>query len=353
MIEWFKKHIVETLVILILLVWAIEKLWPLVFYTLFSRPPIITVETMILKPRAGTEQWQAMGTVKADKDIIIGSEVTGTIQNLAQESGSMVQEGDILLTLRHADVSANLQKDLINLTQKQQYYQRLQHLHATNSISPEDLNQAESAYKQAEAMVDFDRAQLDKYIIKAPFAGKLGIWLVDAGQLVKPGDSLVTLTVLSPAYIDFSLPAKALNRVKVGDQVQFMTSTYETRIWQSEVKAIDPQLDPNTRSMHLRSQVDNSDGMLAPRLFGQVTIVKPLPPQLLIPQEAIIYNPQGASVYVLKNKIATPQNVTLGEHRENDVVILKGLKPGDEVVTAGMMKLYPGVAVDAHQQSIP
>jgi membrane fusion protein (multidrug efflux system) len=350
-LNWLKQHVIASIVILVLLIWAIGKLWPLMF-SLFGHPPIAHVETLILKPKLSSERLQAVGTVKAAQDIVVASEVSGTIQNVAVQNGQTVKQGDVLLNIRHDDISANLQKDQAILAQKQLYYQRIQRLAKTSAASPEALNEAMSEFLQAQAIVNADQAQLDKYIIKAPFAGQVGIWQVDMGQLVRPGDALVTLTQLSPAYIDFMLPAKALSSLMVGNTLQFTTSSFLNRIWQGKVVAIDPQLDSATRSVRLRAQIDNSDGKLVPRLYGQVTVIRPLPPQLFIPQEAVIYDPKGASVYILQKKIAKPQAVTLGTHEGNDVAIESGLKAGDEVVTAGMMKLFPGVPVIVNKQVI-
>jgi len=346
-----KRHLIASAVILILLIWSIGKLWPLVM-ALLSHPPMSHVETLVLKPKTSAERWQAVGTVKAAQDIIVASEVSSTIQNLAVANGQTVKQGDVLVDIRHDDISANFQKDQAILAQKQRYYQRIQRLAKTNAASQEALGEAFSEFQQAQATVNADQAQLDKYVIKAPFTGQVGIWQVDISQLVRPGDALVTLTQLSPAYIDFMLPAKSLSTIIVGDTIQFTTSSYLNRIWQGKVVAIDPQLDSATRSVRLRAQVDNSDNKLVPRLYGQVTVIKPLPPQLFIPQEAVIYDPKGASVYILQKNIAKPQPVKLGTHEGNDVVIESGLKAGDEVVTAGMMKLFPGVPVVVNKQVV-
>ena len=350
--NWIKKHLIASILILIALIWGAEKLWPFIFTKLFAHPQITHVETLVVKSQASTERWQAVGTVKAAQDIVVASEISGTVQNLAVVNGGLVQQGEVLLNIRHDDISANLQKDQAIFTQKQLYYQRVQQLFKKNTVSQEELSEALSAFQQAQAAVNADQAQLDKYIIKAPFAGQIGIWQVDIGQLVKPGDFLVTLTALSPAYIDFILPAKALSRISVGDEIQFTTTSFEKHVWHGKIIAIDPQLDTTTRGMRLRAQVENSDGKLVPRLYGQIVVVKSLPSQLFIPQEAVIYDPQGASVYVLQKNIATLQHVTLGTHQDNEVIVIDGLKAGNEIVTAGMMKLFPGVPVIVNKQVV-
>lgn len=319
---------------------------------LLGHKPSTHVETVVVKPQKATQRWQAVGIVKAVQNVVISSEVTGTIENLVAASGQTVKQGDVLLNIRHDDILATLQKDQAALTQKQLYYQRVQRLSKSNSTSQEALSQAMSEFQQAEGTVKSDQALLDKYIIKAPFAGQVGIWQVNVGQLVQPGDRLVSLTQLSPAYIDFALPAKVLNSVKVGNDVIFTTSSYPNLVWRAKVLAIDPQLDPSTHNVQLRALLNNSDGKLVPGLYGQIIVMIPISPKLFIPQEAIIYDPKGASVYVLQKNIASPRYVTLGARQNNAIIVEKGLNPGDEVVTAGVMKLFPGMPVTVNKRVV-
>ena len=344
-INLIKKHIVISSVVLILLIWGGEHLWPLIEYKYLTPPSTTHVETIVLNLQPGKLRWQAIGTVKAAQDIIVASEVSGTVENIAVENGQVVKQGDILLNIRHQDILANLQRDQAILAQKELYHQRLQKLIKKNAISQEAVSQSLSDYQQAQATVKADQAQLDKYVIKAPFAGTIGIWQADIGQLVQPGDALVSLTALIPSYVDFMLPAKALDTVKVGDSIEFTTSSYPNRSWQGKIVALDPQLDNSTRSVKLRALMENADRKLVPRLYGQVTVVKSIAPQLSIPQEAVTYDPEGASVYILTKNTVNPRHIKLGEHQGENVIIESGLKPGDEIVTAGMMKLFPGMQV--------
>jgi membrane fusion protein (multidrug efflux system) len=165
------------------------------------------------------------------------------------------------------------------------------------------------------------------------------------GQLVQPGEHLVSLTQPTPAYINFMLPAKALGSIESGDALSFTTTSFPGRNWQGRIMAIDPQLDNSTRNIQIRAEVDNRDRRLVSGLYGQVVVTKQLAPQIFIPQEAVIYDPQGTSVYVLNHNIAMVRAVTLGGRKGNDSMVEQGLKPGDEVVTAGMLKLFPGTPV--------
>jgi membrane fusion protein (multidrug efflux system) len=283
--RWIKKNIIASLILIVLLLWAIEKIWPLIASHLFAHTPTSYVETILLKPQASTQTSQAVGTIKAMHNITIESEVTGVIETLNVSNNQKVNQGDVLLSIKHDDITANLQKNQAILAQKKLYYQRLERL--SKSVSEESLSVALSEYQQAEATAAVDQAALNKYIVKAPFAGVLGIWQVDIGQLAKPGDQLITLSQLSPAFIDFMLPAKALNSIQLGDAIQFTTPNYPDRIWHGDIIAIDPQLDSATRNIILRAKINNEDNKLVPNLYGKILVIKTLSPQILIPQEAI------------------------------------------------------------------
>lgn len=347
---WIKKNPIATIILLVVLIWSIEKIWPMIMGRLFHQQPMTYVETIVIKPQASTENWQAVGTIKAMHNIIIESEISGVIETLNVANNQTVNQGELLLSIKHDDITANLQKDQAILAQKQLYYQRLVRLSKT--VSEESVSVALSEFQQASAAVAADQAELNKYLIKAPFTGTLGIWQIDIGQLAKPGDPLITLSQLSPAFIDFMLPAKALSSIKIGDDVQFTTPNYPGRTWHGAIIAIDPQLDSTTRNISLRAKINNDDNKLVPNLYGRVIAIKKLSPQLLIPQEAIIYDPKGTSVYVIRDKKAYPQAVKLGTHQGEDIVIESGLKPNDEVVTAGMMKLFPGASVIVNKQIV-
>lgn len=353
LMNFIKKHLFTMLIALLVTgVIGYKFIMPKIMGHFAPPMPSTHVETLVLKLQPGSEHFQAMGTVKAAQDIIVSSEVSGTIEKLNVANGSQVNQNDVIITIRHQDVAANLQRDEAAYQQKELFYHRLQKLIPKHAISDEAVSEAKSAYQQAKAAVDADRALLDKYVIRAPFKGQIGLWQADIGQLVQPGAALVTLTAMTPTYVDFMLPAKGLGSVKVGDSIQFTTPSYPNHTWPGKVIALDPQLDAATRSVKFRALVDNSDNKLVPRLYGDVTVIKPQTPRLIIPQEAITYNPQGAAVYVLEKKSPVIRQITLGEHIDNDVVIVSGLKENEEIITAGMLKIFPGMPVAVNKQIV-
>ncbi|MGE3919704.1 MAG: efflux RND transporter periplasmic adaptor subunit [Gammaproteobacteria bacterium] len=351
LLHWIKNRLIITSFVVILLLWALFKFWMSGNTTVAISSKPVYVETRVIKPVVAEQNWQAVATIKAVQDITVASEVAGLVQQIDMPSNQTVHQGDVLLRIKHDDITANLRRDQAVLVQKEIYYQRLTKLIKTHVVSEEALSEALSEYKQAQANLALHEAEINKYVIKAPFSGVIGIWKVNVGQLVKPGDHLVSLTQLSPVYIDFMFPVKALGQIHVGDEVEFTTSNYGERVWYAKVIAIDPQLDNTTRNIQLRAQINNEDGQLVPNLYGQITFRKKHDAQLLIPQESVIYDPQGTSVFVVKNNKVYPKQITLGEHQGDDVIVVNGLKSGDEIVTAGIMKLFPEMDVIVNNHS--
>lgn len=308
-----------------------------------SLPPPVETVMLQLQPAAGI--WQATGTVRGAHAITVAGEITGVVGQRFVRNGQQVQAGEKLLDICHGQAEATLQRDEALLSEKKLHHDRLRRLEGLHAVSQEALAVALSEYRQAEATVRLDRAVLSRYHIVAPFAGRVGIWQIDEGEFVRAGDPLITLTQLSPASVDFVLPARLLSRLHAGDSIRFVTPAFPRAVFQGHLAAIEPQLDAVTRNIRLRAQLDNDAGRLVPGLFGEVTLAGPRVSHLYIPQEAVMYDPKGASVYVLENAHAIQKRVTLSERRNNAVRVTAGLAAGEELVTAGMMKLFPGAAV--------
>lgn len=339
------RHWLATFLVTAGLIVAGQKGFILIYMKFFMHPPVSHVETLLLSLQPHEERLQAVGTVKVAKNVTIRSEVSGVVESLQVQSGSPVKSQDVLINIAHQDIAASLAKNQALLAQKTEDANRAEQMFKIHAIAATSLLEAQSELQEAKADVDGSEALINKYVIRAPFPGQTGIWQVDVGQYVKPGDDLITLTQFTPTYVDFSLSASALSSVKVGEDIEFTTPSYPNRLWKGKVMAIDPALDSDTRSIAVRAEINNADHVLVPMLYGQVSVVKKLAPILTIPQEAVLYDPDGASVYVLQNHLTKKIHVVLGDHVGDAVVVLSGLKPRDELVTAGAMKLFPGMPV--------
>ncbi len=322
--------------------------------------------TMVLPPETVTaaqvkaEVWEntlvATGSLAAVQGVTVGAEVPGKIVKIAFAAGATVSAGELLVQLdissevaqlRALDAGADLAK--LNL-------ERAQALRLKNSNAASDLDLAEAQAKQAVAVADGLRATIAKKTIRAPFAGRLGLRLVNLGQILREGDPIATLQTLDPIYVNFSLPQQRLGAISVGATVRVTSNPLTDEVVVGKITAIAPEVDAATRNVRVQATLANASEMFRPGMFATVTIVLPDAGQyLVLPATALLYAPYGDSVFVvdekkdgtsgLMQKIIRQQFVRVGPARGDFVTIQSGLKAGETVVTTGAFKLRPGLLV--------
>jgi membrane fusion protein (multidrug efflux system) len=218
------------------------------------------------------------------------------------------------------------------------------------AISQANVDNDTFNLKNARAQVEQQKAMVDKKVLRAPFAGHLGIRAVDVGQYLNAGTAVVTLQALDPIYADFFLPQQALEQVKIGQAITARVDTYPNQPFVGKITAINPQVDANSRNVQVRATLDNADRKLLPGMFATIDIdVGTVQRHITLPQTAIAYNPYGSTVYLVAQNgaahTAKQTFVTTGSTRGDQVAVLSGVKEGDIVVTAGQMKLHNGSPV--------
>ncbi len=294
----------------------------------------------------------ATGSLVAVQGVTVGAEVAGKVVKLAFESGATVKAGDLLVQLdvsteeaqlRAAEATAALAA--VNLT-------RARELRQNNTNSPADLDAAEAQAKQAAAQADSIRAVIAKKTIRAPFAGRLGLRLVNLGQILKEGDAIASLQTLDPIYVNFSVPQQQLAVLAPGAAVRVTSDAAPGETFVGEINAVNPDVDPATRNVRVQATLANAAQKLRPGMFAQITVVLPTREKVLaIPATAVLYAPFGDSVFVIEDqknektgqmeKVLRQQFVQLGATRGDFVAVTSGLKPGETVVSSGVFKLRP------------
>jgi membrane fusion protein, multidrug efflux system len=314
------------------------------------------------------EKWQnalsTIGSITAVQGVTITPEVPGTVREITFESGAMVAKGDVLLRLDTSFEEAQLraleaQSELarINLV-------RAKTLRADNMVSQSELDTADATLKQNQANADAIRATIEKKILRAPFAGQLGIRQVNLGQYLDTGKPVVSLQSLAPVYADFTLPQQELARLKAGLTVRLSTDAYLGRVFEGSLDAINPQIDSETRGVELRAAFKNADQTLRPGMYVRVEVVLPEEQSVLvIPATSVLSAPFGDSVYVIEPKAAEgeakpslvvrQQFIRSGRARGDFLVVESGLKNGERIVNAGLFKLRNGMAVVENNELVP
>ena len=231
-------------------------------------------------------------------------------------------------------------------------------------ISQADFDAATAAANRTVGEVDAIQATIAKKTIRAPFAGRLGIRSVNLGQFVRDGDPIVSLHSLDPVFVDFNVTEQQLAQVRKAMAVRVTTDATPGRVFDGEVTALNPEVDPSTRNIKVQSTVANASGELRPGMFARVEMVQPETRQLLVvPSTAVLHAPYGDSVFVISDikddksgktvKQVQMTTVRLGDTRGDFVAVTHGLKAGQLVATSGVFKLRNGSAVAVDNSLAP
>ena len=282
-------------------------------------------------------------------------ELSGVVESISFNSGDDVAEGAQLLKLRTADDVARLESLQAIASLNEITNERDQKQFKMQAVSQATLDTDAANLKNARAQVVQQQAMIDKKILRAPFAGHLGIRAVDLGQYLGPGTVIVTLQALDPIYVDFFVPQQAIDQLRLEETVTVHVDAFKGETFTGKISAINPKVDTGSRNVQVRATMQNADHKLLPGMYATVEIATGSPQNYVtLPQTAITYNPYGDTVYVVdkgtgadgKPQLTARQTfITIGPTRGDQVAVLKGVEDGDTVVTAGQIKLHNGSVV--------
>jgi membrane fusion protein (multidrug efflux system) len=331
---------------------------------MFSAPqPAISVSAAVAREQAWQSRLPAIGTLKAYQGVDLTAEVLGTVKEVLFQSGEKVSLGQPLLQLDSEVERAILATAEAVRALARVEYQRGQDLIKRQAISKSEFDRLNAELLKAEASVTQLKAELDKKRILAPFAGTIGIRQVDTGDYLSPGTSFATLQDLSRLYVDFFLPEQDYPKLAIGQRVRLSVAAYPGEVFSGEISALNPKVEETTRNVQVRAMLPNPDNKLLPGMFANLEVLLPgEQPQVLVPETAITYTLYGNSVYVIGEQkddkgtvvkddkgqvrlVVERRFVETGERRDGQVLVLKGLKAGEQVVTAGQLKLDNGAHV--------
>lgn len=321
---------------------------------------------------AREERWQprvsSVGSIAAIKGTVLSTETDGVVRAINFQPGSVVSEGDVLVQLDTEVEQAQLNAAEVDAQWAQLSYRRARDLSKTRNISAVELDSAANSVKQAEAQLRYLRAEMNRKTLRAPFDGGLGVARISVGRFLAKGSPVVSLQALDPVFVNFSLPQKHLGELKAGLAVEVQADAYPEQAFNGVITALDPDIDLETRNVRVQATLPNSDGKLRPGMFVSLDVVLERARQaVLIPATAVQYGPRGSTVFVVEEKIEEEVNeqveeqlkgnsgkhrlmvrqqpVTLGSRRGDFVVVTNGLSGGEQVVSGGVFKLRPGMAV--------
>jgi membrane fusion protein (multidrug efflux system) len=290
----------------------------------------------------------AVGSLRSNESVVLRPETAGRISAINFRDGMAVAKGSLLVGLDAATQAAEFEQAKANLGLAQANQKRTQELFERKFISQQSLDNTGAALKVQEAAVALAQAKLDKTRIKAPFAGVVGIRNVSVGDYVKEGQELINLEDISTLKIDFRLPESYLGQLKPGQSVEVSSDALPGQRFTAVLDAINPLIDTNGRAISCRAHLSNAEAKLRPGMFVRVRLIlEQRSNVLLIPEQALVPDAKAPYVFRVSDGKVTRTPVKPGIRRNAQVEIIEGLQAGDEVVTAGQLKLRDGAPVRA------
>ncbi len=327
------------------------------------QPPPDAVTTIVASEEDWPNSINAIGTVAAVQGVTVSADLPGVVDRIAFDSGKTVEKGDVLVQLDTRQEQAQLAGAESALELARLNHERMQGLVKQDAVSRAEYDTAAATYKQAEARIGEIRATIERKTIRAPFSGVLGIRQVNLGQYLTGGDPVVPLQSLNPIYVNFAVPQQDTADMRIGRTVHITVGELGNGAFTGRVSAVDSVVDPTTRNVQVQAMLANPGGKLHPGMFVQAQVMLGAAQNVIaLPASAINYAPYGDSVFVVSD-LKNPQGqsyrgvrqqvVKLGAARGDQIAVLTGIKPGEEIVTSGVFKLRNGAPIQINNNVQP
>jgi membrane fusion protein (multidrug efflux system) len=306
----------------------------------------MTVQTVVLQPRMLDNEIIVTGTLLPNEEVELISEIQGRVTNINFEEGGKVKAGQVLITIDHSDLNAELRQIEANLKLAQDDQKRREQLLAVNGVSQQQVDQARTQTAALEAQADLLRTRISRATIRAPFNGQVGLRNVSTGGFVQPGQMLARLVQVDPVKIDLAVPERLGRGMSAGTTISFSVEGSSEK-FEGTIYAVEPNVDPATRSIRVRARADNPDGRLLPGAFVRVNVsLEKIGSALMIPTEALIPDIQGQKVMLVKGGKAVTARVDVGIRHPREVQIISGVQAGDTVIVTGLLAVRENAAVN-------
>lgn len=306
-------------------------------------PGVIVTEALIKPFPLSTE---ALGNALANESIEVRAEITAALTAIRFTEGQQVEKGAVLVELENAEQLADLAAARAALVESASQLNRSQELFKTKVVSASQLEQLKAKQEADAAMVNAAQSRLDQTVIRAPFAGRLGLRRVSIGSVLDTDTIITTLDDTSSIKLDFNVPEVFLSSLEQGQMVSAHSAAWPDQQFFGVVSTIDTRVDPISRTVTVRAVLPNAEHMLRPGMFLTVDLLKEEVQSLVIPEEAIVPERSKQFVFVVGDGgIVQRREIRTGRRRPGEVEVLQGLTPGEPVITEGTMKVRHGQAV--------
>lgn len=307
---------------------------------------MIPVEAKIIKPERIENIIKITGAILANESVALKSEISGKVEKIYFQEGQRVKKGDLLLAINDDEIVAQLErlKYTRKLNEDIEYRQR--QLLEKEAISREEYEIALTTLNTTQSDIKETEARLEKHKLFAPFDGIIGLRQISEGSYITPGDLVVNIYNINPIKIEFSIPGKYSPLVNKGDTINFTTEASED-VYIGIIYAVEPRIDPRTRTLPIRAICRNDDEILIPGQFANIDyILDVLPDALMVPSQSIIPELNSHKIFTYKNGLVSEDQINIGLRTDTEVQVTQGINPGDTVITTGILQIRQGIPVD-------
>jgi membrane fusion protein (multidrug efflux system) len=289
---------------------------------------------------------EALGTLKANESVSVTANVTETVSAIHFDDGERVEAGQVLVEMTSAEEHALLEEARVRAAEAQRQYERIKSLVAQRSASESLLDERKRDLDTSRALLVAIESRLADRLIKAPFAGVLGLRNISPGTLVEPGDLITTLDDDSVMKLDFAVPSVFLTDLAPGLAIEAKARAYGERTFTGEIRSIDSRVNPVTRAIQVRALLPNPDRTLKPGILMQVELLRNPRDALVVPESALLQQGQDHFVILVgEEDKAEQRQIRIGARRPGEVEVIEGLAAGEQVISHGNDKVRPGQRV--------
>ncbi len=282
-----------------------------------------------------------IGTLLPNEEVDIASEVNGKVEQISFTEGAPVRKGSVLVKVNDDDLQSQLRRAIFQRNLLKDKLDRNRILLDKDAISREAFDQIETDYNMIEADIQLLNVRIDKTEIKAPFDGAVGVRYVSPGGYIQPGSQIARLVDYSKLKVEFAVPEKYFQSVRVGAPVSF-TVEGSAATYTAPIYVIDPRIDIQTRTMTVRALYENRGMKLLPGMSAMVSVGQKVGESIQIPSQAVVPDADHMSVWVVRGGRAEMIPVVTGQRTEERVEVVRGLKSGDSVVVTGLLQVRDG-----------
>lgn len=282
-----------------------------------------------------------LGSMLANEEVDIASEIAGKIERISFEEGASVKKDAILVKINDDDLQAQLKRAIFQRDLLKEKLNRNKILLDKDAISRESFDQIETDFNMVEADIQLLKVKIDKTEIRSPFSGTIGFRHISPGDYLQPNSLVAKLVDASKLKLEFSIPEKYKNRPLKGSSIEFTTEG-DNNTYNAKIYAIDPIIDQKTRTMTLRALFNNSAGRISPGMSARVMVGKKTGTTIMIPTQAIVPDTDSRKVWIVEQGDAVSRSVVTGVRNEDMIEIKSGLSVGDSVVITGLMQIKEG-----------